>query len=139
MLNRDGTQVEAVLLAELPRPGSRSEDNAVRRDYSLVRTDTSNPAAVHNQFQRGHACVDGDTSIGLIGMDINIESASFGCPEVVDGDNADLQMYLDGAVNVTQDGSIPPAATLPSDGFFESSDVVGSDFDSWKGSWVFGL
>lgn len=83
--------------------------------------------------------VDGDTSVGLIGMDINIESTSFSCPEVVDGDNPDLQMYLDGAVNVTQDGSTPPAATLPSDGFFEQSDVVGSDIDSWKGSWVFGL
>ena len=32
-----------------------------------------------------------------------------------------------------------PAATLPSDGFFAPSDVVGSDIDSWKGTWVFGL
>ena len=83
--------------------------------------------------------VDGDTSVGLLGTDINIESTSFACPEVVDGENPDLQMYLDGAVNVSQDGSDVPAATLPSDGFFEQSDVVGSDFDSWKGSWVFGL
>ena len=83
--------------------------------------------------------VDGDTSVGLIGSEIIIESTSFGCPEVVDGENPDLQNYLDGATNVTQDGSIPPAATLPDDGFFEQSDVVGSDFDSWSGSWVFGL
>ena len=58
---------------------------------------------------------------------------------MVDGDNPDLQMYVDGAPKVTQDGSVPPAATLPSDGFFEPSDVVGSDIDSWKGTWVFGL
>ncbi|AQA17546.1 hypothetical protein BST95_04170 [Halioglobus japonicus] len=107
-----------------------------------IRLRRGTGADLYNVMVSGNATcidVDGDTSIGLIGMDINIESASFGCPEVVDGDNADLQIYLDGAVNVTQDGSIPTAATLPSDGFFESSDVVGSDFDSWKGSWVFGL
>lgn len=83
--------------------------------------------------------VDGDTSIGLLGSGINIESASMDCPEVVDGDNPDLQMYLDGAVNVAQDGSDVPAAVLPSDGFFQQSDTVGSAIDDWKGSWVFGL
>jgi hypothetical protein len=107
-----------------------------------IRLRRGTGADLYNVLVSGSATcidVDGDTSVGLLGMDINIESASFGCAEVVDGDNPDLQIYLDGAVNVTQDGSVPPAATVPSDGFFEQSDVVGSDLDSWKGSWVFGL
>jgi hypothetical protein len=107
-----------------------------------IRLRRGTGADLYNTMVTGSAAcldVDGDTAVGLLGADINIESTSFDCPEVVDGENPDLQMYLDGAVNVSQDGSDVPAATLPSDGFFEQSDVVGSDFDSWRGSWVFGL
>ncbi len=106
-----------------------------------IRLRRGTGADLYNVLVTGSAtCIDvSGESVGLLGTDVNIESTSFGCAEVVDGDNADLQMYLDGAVNVTQDGSTPPAATLPADGFFQSSDVIGSDLDSWKGSWVFGL
>ncbi|MFV8818641.1 hypothetical protein [Haliea sp. E17] len=106
-----------------------------------IRLRRGTGADLYNVLVTGSAtCLDvSGESVGLLGIDINIESSSFGCADVVDGDNADLQMYLDGAVNVTQDGSIPSAATLPADGFFQSSGVVGSDFDSWKGNWVFGL
>ena len=107
-----------------------------------IRLRRGTGADLYNTMVTGSATcldVDGDTAVGLLGADINIESTSFDCPEVVDGENPDLQMYLDGAVNVSQDGSDVQAATLPSDGFFEQSDVVGSDFDSWRGSWVFGL
>ena len=85
-------------------------------------------------------CIDvSGESLGLLGSDINLESVSFGCSEVVDGDNPDLQSYLDSAPNVTQDGSTPPAADLPDDGFFDQSDVIGSDVDSWKSGWTVGL
>ncbi|MEM1112667.1 MAG: hypothetical protein AAGI11_12225 [Pseudomonadota bacterium] len=83
-------------------------------------------------------CIDvSGESLNLLGQELTIESTSFDCPEVVDGDNSALQSYLDGAPNVTQDGSTPPAATLPADGFFEQSDVIGSDLENWRGSWTF--
>jgi hypothetical protein len=106
-----------------------------------IRLRRGTGADLYNTLVTGSAtCIDvSGESVGLLGTDINFESVSFGCETVVDGDNPDLQMYLDGAPNVTQDGSVPPAATLPSDGFFEPSDVIGSDIDSWKGTWVFGL
>jgi hypothetical protein len=106
-----------------------------------IRLRRGTGADILNTAVTGSAtCIDvSGESLNLLGTGINLESVSFDCPEVVDGDNPDLQMYLDGAVNVTQDGSTPPAATLPADGFFEQSDVVGSDLESWMGSWVFGL
>ncbi|MEJ2533024.1 MAG: hypothetical protein P8Y92_14625, partial [Halioglobus sp.] len=106
-----------------------------------IRLRRGTGADLYNTLVTGSAtCIDvSGESVGLLGTDLNFESVSFGCETVVDGDNPDLQMYLDGAPNVTQDGSLPPAATLPSDGFFEPADVVGSDIDSWKGTWVFGL
>ena len=71
---------------------------------------------------------------------ITNDSVSYGCPTVAEGDDVDaLQAFLDGSANVTQDGSIPPASPLPDNGFFEQTDVVGSDVDSWKGNWAFGL
>jgi len=60
-------------------------------------------------------------------------------PRYPGGVDPELQNYLDGAPNVTQDGSIPPASTLPNNGFFEQNNVIGADVDSWKGAWVFGL
>ena len=105
----------------------------------LLRRGTG--ADIWNSRVTGSAvCIDvAGESVALLGTDINLTSVALQCQEVVDGDNPDLQMYLDGAPNVTQDGSIPPASTLPSNGFFEQSDVVGSDVESWKGAWVFGL
>ena len=70
-----------------------------------IRLRRGTGADLYNTLVTGSATcldVDGDTSVGLLGTDINIESASFACPEVVDGDNPDLQTYLDGAVNVSQ-------------------------------------
>ena len=98
-------------------------------------------ADIWNSIVTGSAtCIDvSGESLNLLGTDINLVSVALDCPEVVDGDNPDLQMYVDGAPNVTQDGSIPPASSLPNDGFFEQNNTVGSDVDSWSGSWVFGL
>jgi len=78
-------------------------------------------------------------SVGLLGTDINLASDKLDCATVSGGVDPDLQNYLDGAPNVTQDGSTPPASTLPSDGFFQQNNVIGSDLGSWKGAWVFGL
>ena len=71
---------------------------------------------------------------------ITHESVSYGCPTVAEGDDvARLEDFLLGSFNVTRDGSIPAAAALPDNGFFEQTNTVGSDFDSWAGDWVFGL
>ncbi len=78
-------------------------------------------------------------SVALLGIDINLESVALDCETVSDGEDPQLQNYLDGAPNVTQDGSLPPAGALPNNGFFEQNNVIGSDLDSWKGAWVFGL
>lgn len=78
-------------------------------------------------------------SVALLGVDINLSSVSLGCATVSGGVDPELQNYLDGAPNVTQDGSTPPAGSLPSNGFFDQVQVIGSDINSWKGAWVFGL
>ena len=78
-------------------------------------------------------------SVALLGTDINLASVSLGCAAASGGVDPELQNYLDGAPNVTQDGSLPPASGLPADGFFEQNDVIGAGLDSWKGAWVFGL
>ena len=106
-----------------------------------VRLRRGTGASIWNTVLTGSAtCIDvSGESLNLLGTELLLESVIMDCPEVVDGDNLDLQSYLDGASNVSQDGSGVPAATLPSDGFFEQTDVVGSDLDSWKGNWVFGL
>jgi hypothetical protein len=112
--------------------------NSAERAIRLRRGTGAN---IWNSDVTGSAtCIDvSGESLGLLGTELNLDGVSFDCPEVVDGDNPDLQSYLDGSSNVTQDGSTPSAATLPSDGFFEQNDVIGSDVDSWKSGWVFGL
>jgi len=48
-----------------------------------------------------------------------------------------VQSFLDGS-NVVQGSGTPTPGTLPSDGFFNSNSTIGADFDSWRGTWVFG-
>ncbi len=79
-------------------------------------------------------------SENLYGAGITFESVSLDCATTAEGDDIDaLQSFLDGSVNVTQDGSTPPAATLPNDGFFEQNTIIGSNVDSWKAGWTVGL
>tara|TARA_R110001599_G_scaffold353795_2_gene597895 strand:- start:33125 stop:36613 length:3489 start_codon:yes stop_codon:yes gene_type:complete len=112
--------------------------NAGERGIRLRR---GTGADIWNSRVTGSAtCIDvSGESVALLGIDINLASVALQCPEVVDGDNPELQMYIDGAPNVTQDGPVPAASSLPSNGFFEQSNIVGSGLQSWKGAWVFGL
>ena len=112
--------------------------NAAERGI-LLRRGTG--ADIYNSLVTGSAvCMEvAGESVALLGTDINLASVSLGCPTASGGVDPELQNYLDGAPNVTQDGSLPPASDLPADGFFEQNDVIGSDLDSWKGAWVFGL
>ena len=112
--------------------------NSAERGITLRR---GTGADIYNSRVDGSAsCIEvAGESVVLLGSDINLSSVSFNCEVVSAGEDPQLQNYLDGAPNVTQDGSIPPATTLPSNGFFEQSNVIGSGFQSWKGAWVFGL
>jgi hypothetical protein len=105
----------------------------------LLRRGTG--ADIYNSLLTGSAtCMEvAGESVALLGTDINLASVSMGCAAVSGGVDPELQNYLDGAPNVTQDGSIPPASSLPANGFFDQNDVIGADLDSWKGAWVFGL
>jgi len=105
----------------------------------LLRRGTG--ADIYNSLVSGSAtCFEvAGESVALLGTDINLASVSLGCPTVSGGVDPEVQDYLDGAPNVTQDGSIPSATSLPNNGFFEQNSAIGSDFASWKGAWVFGL
>jgi hypothetical protein len=105
----------------------------------LLRRGTG--ADIYNSLVTGSAtCFEvAGESVALLGTDINLASVSFGCETVSGGVDPELQNYLDGAPNVTQDGSTPSATSLPNNGFFEQNSAIGSDFASWKGAWVFGL
>ena len=79
-------------------------------------------------------------SLNLLGTLITNQGVSYGCSTVNEGDDVDaVQSFLDSSPNTTQDGSIPAAVDLPDDGFFENTGSLGSDVDSWRGNWVFGL
>ncbi|MCB1730552.1 MAG: hypothetical protein KDI21_08755 [Halieaceae bacterium] len=112
--------------------------NAAERGI-LLRRGTG--ADIYNSVLSGSAvCMEvAGESVALLGTDINLASVSLGCETASGGVDPELQNYLDGAPNVTQDGSIPPSSSLPNNGFFEQSTVIGADLDSWKGAWVFGL
>ncbi len=105
----------------------------------LLRRGTG--ADIYNSLVSGSAtCFEvAGESVALLGTDINLAGVSFGCATVSGGVDPEVQNYLDGAPNLTQDGSLPSATSLPNNGFFEQNNAIGSDFASWKGAWVFGL
>ena len=78
-------------------------------------------------------------SLNLLGTGITFDGVALNCATNNEGDDVDaIQALLDSS-NVTEDGTDPAAGTLPADGFFEQNSTIGSDVDSWKGSWAFGL
>jgi hypothetical protein len=77
-------------------------------------------------------------SLNQLGSGIVFEGVSLGCADIVEDDNASVQAFLDGS-NVTQDGSLPAPAAVPTDGFFEQVDVIGSDVADWGEGWTVGL
>jgi hypothetical protein len=111
-------------------------------DENGLRLRRGTGLALRNTLISGSAVcirVDG-TSRDLLGTGLTIESTSLDCAELTSNDDdGAVADYISTATNVTTDGSTPPAGDLPDDGFFEQTDVIGSDFDSWRGNWVFGL
>ena len=112
--------------------------NSAERGITLRR---GTGADIYNSRVNGSAsCIEvAGESVVLLASDVNLSSVSFNCEVVSAGEDPQLQNYLDGVPNVAQDGSLPPTTTLPSNGFFEQSNVIGSGFQNWKGAWVFGL
>jgi len=136
--NREGderaTPVSEPRIANMTIAGNPSE--------RAIRLRRGTGLRLYNSAVSGSAnClrVQGESG-NLYNTRIVMESVSFDCTTVAEGDDAAaLRTFLDGSANVTRDGSTPPPATLPDNGFFERSDVIGSDVDSWKGNWAFGL
>ena len=136
--NREGdelaTPVSGPTLANMTLLGN-ADERAVRlrrgTGLHLFNSDVSGAAKCVR--------VQGESE-NLYGAGITFESVSLDCATIAEGDDIDaLQSFLDGSVNVTQDGSTPPAATLPNDGFFEQNTIIGSNVDSWKAGWTVGL
>lgn len=96
-------------------------------------------------FLFNSAVVSGDSCLRIQGESLNLlntgivfDGVQLNCTTANEGDDvAAVQAFLDGS-NVTEGASIPSAGTLPADGFFEQNSIIGADFDSWKGTWVFG-
>jgi hypothetical protein len=131
------------------------DENAEPRSLPMIANMTIDGSATERgvRLRRGTGLrlynsevVGNDTCLRIQGESLNqlntgimFDGVKLSCATVNEGDDVDaVQAFLDGS-NVTEDGSDPSAATLPSDGFFEQNSVIGSDVDSWKGSWTFGL
>ncbi len=71
-----------------------------------VRFRRGTGVGLYNSVVTGSAtCIDvSGESLALLGSELVVDGVSFDCPEVVDGDNAELQNYLDAQGNVAQDG-----------------------------------
>jgi hypothetical protein len=75
-------------------------------------------------------------SLNLLGTDIVFEGVALDCATIVEGDDVTaIQNFLDGS-NVTTDGTLPAPAAVPTDGFFEQVELIGSDFDEWGSDWT---
>ena len=79
--------------------------------------------------------IQGD-SLNRLGMDILFDGVRLACATNVEGDNVSaIQAFLAGS-NVSETAAPPRAATLPADGFFKPSSVIGSDIGRWGAGWV---
>ena len=79
-------------------------------------------------------------SLRLLGERIVFQGVGLDCATVHEGDDEDaVQSFLDGSMNVTQDGSTPNPVPLPDRFDDAGSDVAGSNVDSWGRGWTVGL
>lgn len=86
--------------------------------------------------------VSGDESIGLLGIRIQFSGVGLDCETVNGGDDETaVQAFLDGATNVTRDGSTPNPVALPAANFDDDagSSIIGSDIANWGSGWTVGL
>ncbi len=83
--------------------------------------------------------VSGVASLSYLGSRITFDSVGLGCTTIVDGGDADVQAFLDGSTNVTQDGSTPTPVTLPAGLDPAGDSIIGSDISDWGQGWTVGV
>ena len=136
--NREGdeqaTPVSEPTLANVTMMGDRDE--------RAIRLRRGSGLHLYNAVVAGSATclrIQGE-SLKLLGSSISFQGVGLDCPNVHEGDDeAAVQAFLDGAVNVTQDGSMPGPVALPV-GLDPAGDtVMGSDVANWGRGWTVGL
>jgi hypothetical protein len=134
--NREGDE----LATPVSNPSIANMTIAARSDTRAIRLRRGTGLFLYNSaVVSGDSClrVQGE-SLNLLGTGITFDGVQLNCTTVNEGDDeAAVQSFLDSS-NVTEGGAQPSAGTLPGDGFFEQNSTIGADFDSWKGTWVFG-
>ena len=79
-------------------------------------------------------------SLNLLNTRITFQGVGLDCDTVSEGDDvAAVQGFLDGSVNVTQDGTVPNPVALPADLDPAGDTVVGSDIANWGSGWTVGV
>ena len=79
-------------------------------------------------------------SLNLLNTRIQFSAVGLACETVNEGDDvAAVQAFLDGARNVTQDGSTPTPVSLPSQFDGAGASVIGSDVANWGAGWTVGV
>ena len=91
--------------------------------------------------------IDGE-SVNLLDTRITFQGVGLDCPTLNDTrDDADtsadevaaVQAFLDGSVNVTQDGTTPNPVALPAGLDAAGDTVIGSDIANWGSGWTVGV
>ncbi|MEM7099326.1 MAG: hypothetical protein AAF541_13775 [Pseudomonadota bacterium] len=79
-------------------------------------------------------------SLNLLGTGITFSGVMLNCATVNEGDDLNaIQTFLDGSVNVTQDGSMAVPVSIPSELDGSGDSVIGSDVQTWGSTWTVGL
>ncbi|HBO13071.1 MAG TPA: hypothetical protein DD491_09830 [Halieaceae bacterium] len=135
--NREGDE----LVTPVSMPSIANMTIVARNDQRAVRLRRGTGLMLFNsQLLNGDTClrVQGESE-NLLGTGIVFDGVQLDCTTNNEGDNVQaVQDFLDSS-NVSEGASLPPAGTLPADGFFEQNSTIGADVDSWKGTWTFGI
>jgi hypothetical protein len=135
--NREGDE----LATPVSSPSIANMTIVARTDQRGIRLRRGTGLKLYNSaVAQGDSClrIQGE-SLNLLGTEILFDGVQLNCTTVNEGDDVTaVQDFLDSS-NVTEGADLPPAGTLPADGFFEQNDTIGADVDAWKGTWVFGL
>jgi hypothetical protein len=133
--NREGDE----LATPVANPSIANMTIAARVDQRAIRLRRGTGLFLYNSaVVSGENClrIQGE-SLNLLGSGITFDGVQLNCATVNEGDDVNaVQAFLDGS-NVTEGAELPSPGTLPSDGFFEQNSVIGADFNSWRGTWVF--
>ena len=134
--NREGDE------GAMPRSNPTIANMSVlgKPDERALRLRRGTGLALRNSFIDGsERCIRVDgASRDLLGTDLTIEGVSLACAQTHDRDSdGAVQAYLDGAVNVSQNGDrVTPVGI--SDTFFDNTDYIGAfGAENWAAGWTY--